>query len=119
MKTAKKTISRLLSGIFVLLATLAFSIPTASAGNEAGTSEDLNKISEKEISTLLTAYDIFDENIKIQNITVKIYSTDDNLVYSAEVCQQEFDCDKRLNFLINQSDFLTEIDNTRIYMLNK
>ena len=119
MKPATKTSSRLLSGIFVLLATLAFSITTASAGNETGTSDDHYKISENEISALLTAYNVFDEDIKVQNITVKIYSTDDNLVYSAEVCQQEFNCDKRLNFLINQSDFLTEIDNTKIYMLKK
>lgn len=118
MKLATKTPLRLLTGLLVLLATLAFTHSPASAGNETGIYDPLSTVTELEIADLLSYYDI-EEEVEVKNIQIKIYSISDNLVFSAEVCQKEYDCDERLNNFINQSDFITEVDNTRIYILNQ
>lgn len=63
-------------------------------------------------------YKLSDET-EVKNITVKIYDANDELIYSVEGCRNEIDCDERINQMINSSDFITEIDNTRIYYLDQ
>ena len=111
-----KTSIRLLTGLLILLATLAFSINTASAGIPTGSSILPYTITEQEFNDLLSFANA-DEDVKIENVKIKIYGNDDDLIYSANVCHSAYNCDERLNRLINQSDFITEIDNTRIYFL--
>ena len=118
MNTAKKTSTRLLTGLLILLATLASSISNASAGIPTGSSILPYTVSEQDIKELLS-FSSLKEDIKIENIKIKIYGNDDDLIYSADVCHSAYNCDDRLNQLINQSDFITEVDNTRIYILNQ
>jgi hypothetical protein len=118
MKTAKKTSLSLLTGLLVLLATLAFSINNASAGIATGISILPYTVTSQEINELLS-YASIDEDVIVENVKIKIYGNNDDLVYSANVCHNAYKCDDRLNQLINQSDFITEVDNTRIYILNQ
>lgn len=118
MNPAKKTFGALFSGLFVLLATLALPFNIASAGELTGNSIHPANVSELETKALLEIYGLEDE-VEVNNITIKIYNADDNLIYSTEVCQKDYDCDDRLINFINQSDFITEVDNTRIYYLDQ
>jgi hypothetical protein len=123
MKTAKKTSVGLVTGFLVLIATLATSFNSASAGIATGSSilpySTLPYlITEQEVNDLLTFASI-DREVEIENIKIKIFGNNDDLVYSSIVCQSIYKCDERLNQLINQSDFITEVDNVRIYILNQ
>ena len=123
MKTAKKTSLSLLTGLLILIATLATSFNNASAGISTGNgilpySILPYSITEQEVNDLLTFASI-DKEVKIENIKIKIYGDNDELIYSSNVCHGVYNCDDRLNQIINQSDFITEIDNTRIYILNQ
>lgn len=118
MKTAKKTSISLLTGLLVLIATVATSFNHASAGIPTGNSILPYSIPDQEYNDLLSFASI-DKDVKIENIKIKIYTDNDELIYSSTVCQSTFNCDERLNQLINQSDFITEVDNTRIYILNQ
>lgn len=119
MKPATKTSFRLLTGLLVLLATFAFSLSTANAGIKSGYNDPSTTVTDTEIADLLEYYSLEEEALEIENIYIKIYSGDDNLIFSTKVCQKDYECDERLNNFINQSDFITEIDNTRIYILNQ
>ena len=116
MNPAKKTFSALFTGLLVLLATLAVPF-TASAGETSGSPVRPNDVSEHDTNALLEIYSLEDK-AEVKNITIKIYNADDNLIYSTEVCQKDYDCDDRLIRFINQSDFIMEVDNTKIYYLN-
>ena len=118
MNTAVRTTRSLRTGLLVLLATLTLSFTTVSAGTISGSSSLPYIVTQHEINTLLSHYFI-DNRIEIHNITIKIYGANDELVYSAKVCQNVYECDERLNLLINQSDFITEVDDTKIYILNQ
>ena len=118
MKPANRTSLSLLSGLLILLTSLAFSITTASAGITSGNSIMPSTITSEEISELLSLYRI-DEEVKIENIEIKIFGQNDELVYSATVCHNIYECDERLNQFINQSDFITEVDGTKIYILKQ
>ena len=122
MKTAKKTSVSLLTGLLVLIATLATSFNSASAGIPTGSAILPSilpySITEHEINDLLLFASI-DREVEIENIKIKIFGNNDDLVYSSIVCQSIYKCDERLNQLINQSDFITEVDNVRIYILNQ
>lgn len=123
MKTTKKTSLSLLTGLLVLIATLATSFNHASAGIPTGNSILPYSIlpysiTDQEYNDLLSFASI-DKDVKIENIKIKIYTDNDELIYSSTVCQSTFNCDERLNQFINQSDFITEVDNTRIYILNQ
>ena len=115
MKNIKTTTLVLLTGLMVLLTSVT--IPTAKA-NVSNTEPIHYNISDTEISTLLTYYSIADE-VPLKNTTVKIFDKNDNLIFSDRVCQNLSECDERLNHFINQSDFLIEVDNTKIYILNQ
>lgn len=116
MNHAKKTLSVFITVLTVLLATLATPFYTASAGNPAGEKVLPTTLSEEESASLIKLYQLSDE-VEVKNITVKIYNNNDELIYSVEVCKNDFECDERINQIINNSDFITEIDNTRIYYL--
>ena len=118
MKNINKTTLVLLTGLLVFLTSITLSLPEANAGIVTNNDSRHDNISETEINALLKYYSLEDE-IPIKNIVVKIYDMNDNLVFSDKVCQNLSECDERLNHLINQSDFLTEIDNTKIYVLNQ
>jgi len=118
MKTAKKISLSLLTGLLVLLSSLAFSINSASAGIPTGISILAFTVTEQEFNELLS-YASIDEDVSVEKIKIKIYGSNDDLIYSANVCHSEYKCDDRLNQLINQSDFITEVDNIRIYILNQ
>jgi len=118
MKTAKKTSVGLLIGLLVLIATLATSFNSASAGISTGSSILPYSITEQEINDLLLFAGL-DKEVEVENIKIKIFGNNDDLVYSSIVCQSIYKCDERLNQLINQSDFITEVDNVRIYILNQ
>jgi hypothetical protein len=118
MKTTKNTSPGLVIWLLVLLTTLSFSIKAASASYLSKNSEPTSIASEKDIKDLLVFAQI-DEDVEIVNIYIKIYDLNDELIYSDEVCHNEYNCDDRLNQLLNQSDFITEIDNIKIYILNQ
>ena len=118
MKTAKKKSLSLLTGLLVLLSSLAFSINNASAGIPTGISILAFTVTEQEFNELLS-YASIDEDVSVEKIKIKIYGSNDDLIYSADVCHSAYKCDDRLNQLINQSDFITEVDNIRIYILNQ
>lgn len=118
MNHAKRTFGSLFLGLTVLLATLATPIYAVSAGDPPGEKILPKTISEQESEALLTLYSL-EEAVEVKNITVKIYNANDELIYSTEVCQRDFECDDRINRMINQSDFITEFDNTRIYYLGQ
>ena len=118
MNHAKRTISSLILGLTVLLATLATPLLAASAGNPTGEEILPNTLSEQEAAALIKLYDVEDE-VEVPNITVKIYNNNDELIYSIELCQNDFECDERVNQMVNNSDFVTEVDNTRIYYLDE
>jgi hypothetical protein len=102
-----------------LLATFAFTLSAANAGINSGYNDPSTTVTENEIADLLDYYSLDEEAVEIDNIYIKIYNGDENLIYSTKVCQKDYECDERLNNFINQSDFITEIDNTRIYILNQ
>ena len=118
MNHTRKTISNLFLGLTVLLATFAIPITGATAGEPTGNSIQPINISEEDSDALLEYYRLEGE-VEVENITIKIYNNNDELIYSTEVCQKEYDCDERLIRMINDSDFITEIDNTRIYFLDQ
>ena len=118
MNPAKRTLSSLLLGLTVLFATLALPFSTASAGDTAGEEILPTTVSEQEVEALIKLYG-WEEEVEVGNITVKIYDTNDNLIYSVKACQNALECDERINQIINASDFITEIDNTRIYYLDQ
>ena len=51
------------------------------------------------------------------HLNVKIYNEHDHLIYSDKVELSKIDTDLRLSALLNGSDYITEIDNTKIYKL--
>jgi len=116
MNHAKKTFNSLFIGLTVLLATLVLPVSDASAGNTTGNTILPEALSEEESQTLLEIYSL-DEEVVVEQLTIKIYDSNDELIYSAKVCPMEYDCDERLNRMINDSDFITEVDDTRIYYL--
>jgi hypothetical protein len=118
MKSTKKTSRGLVPWLLVLLTALSFSIKAVSASYSDRNSETTSIVTEKDINDLL-AFAKIDDDIVIQNINIKIYDLNDELIYAAEVCYNEYNCDDRLNQLLNQSDFITEIDNTKIYILSQ
>lgn len=117
MNHAKKTRFSLMLGLTVLLATLAAPIYAVSAGNPTGEKILPATVSEDETQALIELYGLEDE-VEVKNITVKIYNNNDELIYSVEACLNDLECDERINHLINDSNFITEIDNTRIYYLD-
>ena len=118
MNHAKRTFSSLLIGLTVLFATLAMPFYAASAGEPVGKEILPNTVSEQEAEELIKLYELVNE-VEVKNITVKIYNNNDELIYSVEVCKNDFECDERINQIVNDSDFVTEVDNTRIYYLDQ
>ena len=118
MKTAKKTSLSLLTGLLVLIAILASSFNNASVGMPTDNSILPYSITDQELNALLSFASI-DREVKIENVKIKIFGSNDDLIYSSNVCQSTYNCDERLNQFINQSDFITEVDNVRIYILNQ
>jgi len=118
MNTAVNKTRSLSTWLLVLLTTLSFSFTTVSAGNLSGSSLLPYTVTQHEINALLSYYSL-DNRIEINNIKIKIFGKNDELVYSAKVCQNMYECDERLNLLLNQSDFITEVDDTKIYILNQ
>ena len=105
MNHAKRTLSSLFLGLTVLLATLAVPFNVASAGITTGEEILPNNMSEQEAKALIKLYSL-DEEVEVSNITVKIYNANDELIYSVEVCQNDFECDERINQIVNDSDFI-------------
>jgi hypothetical protein len=118
MKNINKTTLVLLTGLLIFLTSVTVAFIPANASIISNNDSGYHHISETEINALLSLYSI-DEEIPINNIIVKIFDKNDNLIFSDKVCQNLSECDERLNHLINQSDFLTEVDNTKIYILNQ
>ncbi len=104
-------------GLLVLFTSLTLATTKLSAGTLTGNHSLPYSISKIEIDKLLAFYSI-EEDIKIENVKVKIFDKNDELIYSTQVCPSLNECDERLNQFINQSDFITEVDNTKIYILN-
>jgi len=107
----------LLLGLTVLLTSLSLKSTNASASNISGNHPIIFSISDSDIKNLLNFYD-FEEETASENIMVKIYNKNDDLIYSTKVCPNLDECDDRLNQFINQSDFITEVDNIQIYILS-
>ena len=118
MNTALRTSRSLTTRLLVLLTTLTFSFSLVSAGTITGSSSLPFTVTQHEINALLSQYSI-DDKLEINNVKIKIYGNNDELIYSAKVCHNVYECDERLNLLINQSDFVTEVDDTKIYILNQ
>lgn len=116
MKTTNRTTKGLLIGIIVFLAAVA--APNLAANANPILSNAIYKYmpTEAEISELLAYYGV-EELQMAQFVKVQVFNNHLDLVYSDTMCQNDYECDKRLNILLNQSDFITEIDNKKIYML--
>jgi len=117
MKIAHLRSSSLLLGLTVLLTTLSLRSTNASAGNISGGHSLIFSISESDVTNLLSFYSI-EEETEAEKIKIKIYNKKDELIYSTNVCPSLDECDDRLNQFINQSDFITEVDNIKIYILS-
>ncbi|GEM_PF-5145941 len=110
MKTLADTFPLLVARLAVLLTMLPSPVvkaePVVYPGNPT------------EIKTIPVPDQVPDDTIGyIRDITLKFYDENFELVFSVTVCAQDYDCDERLNQLINQSDFITEVDQIRIYIL--
>ena len=116
MKSLHKISFSLILSFFVLLATVAFPIKNANAETIIDGAILSNMFTEEEINELLAHYPIENE-VEILRVKIKIYNNNHELVYSTTVCSKEYDCNERLNLFISQSDFVTEVDNIRIYFL--
>jgi len=105
---------------------VAFTLPGIASTTNTNSSDSIythdkakhQTITQQEANSMLAYYAIGNQ-VKIKHYKVKIYSSNNELVYSASVCKHDFECDERLNLLINQSDFITEVDDTRIYFLRQ
>ena len=73
-------------------------------------------ISEDEIQLLLETYKVEASDISTYK-TVKVFDENDALVYSEDVDNARFDSDLRLKALLNQSDYLTEVNDVKYYKL--
>ena len=56
---------------------------------------------------------------KVISGLIDLSDKQNELIFSTKVCQKDYDCDERINRMINESDFITEIGNTKIYYLEK
>jgi len=119
MKLINKTSLSLITGFLVLLTTLALPVTKANAEILAGDNSLPFIITQAEINNLLQYYSLDEETPGSATIIIEIFDKNDELIFSDNVCRKIYDCDERLNSLINQSDFITEIDNTKIYILNQ
>lgn len=110
----KKQVAALL-GIGVLA--LSLSPGLVAKNTDPGTEENKEyKISQKEINDLLEIYkpEVIEPNTVIN---IKIYDQFDQLMYSDKVAVNQVPGDIRLNALLDKSDFLMDLDNTKIYKL--
>ncbi len=121
MKTSNKPRTLFATGLLVALLMVVPAVsragtcgdPQRTAGNSQAT------ITDDKDQDLATPYPVFAEDlVLVKNITIQFYDTNLELVYSDTVCPQDYDCDERLNQLINQSDFITEVDGTMIFILH-
>ena len=96
---------------------LSLSPGLAAKNTDPGTEENKEfKISQKEINDLLEIYK--PEVIEPKTvINIKIYDQFNQLMYSDEVAVNQVPGDIRLNALLDKSDFLMDLDNTKIYKL--
>lgn len=118
MKTTLKKAGAALLGLSLLISSLAPPVAMAASDNEDEKKNvTVEGISSQEIENLLETYKV--EEIAIADYkTVKIFDNNDNLVYSEKVYVCRFDEDARLLALLEQSDFLTEVNNVKIYKLD-
>jgi len=100
---------------------LASMVPAfASVPNVTDPKDNLDSsvISIGELENLLSIYSI--PHVKPSPVTfVKIFDTDDQLIFSTKISKAEFPKDLRLQRLLDQSYFLTEVDDTKLYILKK
>gem|GEM_PF-5639517 len=101
-----------------LLFTSAFALPNKDNGTEPKKAPDTTIISTDEIDQLLATY-----NAKIvppsTAVLIKIYSENDHLIFSLKVNRCDLEKDVRLQSLLDQAYYITEIDDTRIYISKK
>ena len=118
MKTTLKKAGAAFIGLSIFITSLVPSMVMAGPGsNDDKKNVTVEGISSQEIENLLETYKV--EEIAIADYkTVKIFDNNDNLVYSEKVYVCRFDEDARLLALLEQSDFLTEVNNVKIYKLD-
>ena len=119
MKTAINKVGAALIGLSILVTSLAPSMAIAGPRNEdKKKNATVEGISNQEIENLLEVYKVEETSISSYK-TVKIFDNNDNLIYSEEVYVCRFDEDARLLALLEQSDFLTEVDDVKYYKLDQ
>ena len=119
MKTTINKAGAALLGLSLLITTLAPT--TLTAGTEREKEENnttIEGITNQEIENLLEIYKVVETPIASYK-TVKIFDKNDNLVYSEEVYMCRFDDDSRLLALLDQSDFLAEVEDVKYYKLDQ
>ena len=116
MKTANRKLKGLLLGVIVFLVSATIPNLTANANPILGKSLFSYMPTESEISELLAHYGV-EEFQMAQFIKVQVFNNNLDVIYTETMCQDDYECDKKLNLLLNQSDFITEVDNKKIYML--
>ena len=116
MKTVNSTLKGLLLGIIVFLASVTLPNLSATANPVLSNSIANYMPTDSEISELLAYYSV--EELQVaQFIKVQVFNNNLDLIYTDTMCQNDYECDQRLNLMLNQSDFITEVDNKKIYML--
>ena len=119
MKTAINKVGAALIGLSIFVTSLAPPMAIAGPGNEdEKKNATVEGISIQEIENLLEVYKVEETTIASFK-TVKIFDKNDDLIYSEEVYVCRFDEDVRLLALLEQSDFLTEVDDVKYYKLDQ
>ena len=115
MKSLLKKRTALLLGLGVLTTAISPAIAAVNMDPENGKIK-VATITQEEIDNLL---EIYKPQVQSSHthLNVKIYNEHDHLIYSDKVELSKIDTDLRLSALLNGSDYITEIDNTKIYKL--
>lgn len=115
--TLKKAGTALL-GLSMLLTVTGPPLLMAGTGHEGdkGNSK-AGGVPDKEIALLLETYQLDKVRISAYK-TVKIFDSNDNLIFSEQVAISRLDNDARLSGLIDKSDFLTEVDDVKYYKMD-
>jgi hypothetical protein len=112
----KKTGATILGLSFLLVSTNPLAAAEGIGNDNNKDSIAIEGISENEIQSLLEFYQV--ETPTLASLkTVKVFDANDVLVYSEDVSNSRFDTDVRLKAMLNQSDYLTEVNDVKYYKL--
>ena len=112
----KKSGATILGLSFLLVSTNPLAAAEGIGNDNDKDSIAIEGISENEIQSLLEFYQV-ETPMPATLKTVKVFDANDVLVYSEDVSNGRFDTDPRLKAMLNQSDYLTEVNDVKYYKL--